>query len=385
MPQVIYHLLPEAEPFSESRGGAISRWAGNALRDDGQTRIVCPSADGTWPFASESLLLLPQLGRYRRARRRLQQISRARIGWTLHRALLRRLFEPLLRRVRHGDIVWIHNRPEFALALTPALHRAGAQVVLHMHNSHLLEWPRTLLERVRVDRILFVSQFLLDEAQRKFPRLPRAEVLYNGADGVIFHPAKVLAGQTEANETTSPVVLFAGRLVEDKGVHVLVDSMRLLAEQGVALRAWIVGGADFSGGQQTEYIERLKAAAPETVSFLPYRTGASLGELFRQADIFCSPSIWDEPFGLVNVEALASGLPVVSTRVGGVPEVFREGGGILVERGSSEELAGALRLLAQDGQLRTELARQGYETFTRRFTWTVARSRVHEVLRSLPV
>jgi spore coat protein SA len=303
--------------------------------------------------------------------------------------LLRRIFAPLLRRIRHGDIVWIHNRPEFALALTPTLHQAGAQVVLHMHNSHLVEWPTTLVERVRVDRIVFVSQFLLDEAQRKFPRLPRAEVLYNGADGVIFHRAETspahLPAYGEATEAKSPVVLFAGRLVKDKGVHVLVESMRLLSEQGIALRAWIVGGADFSGGQQTEYIERLKAAAPETVSFLPYRTGASLGELFRQADIFCSPSVWDEPFGMVNVEALASGLPVVSTRVGGVPEVFREGGGILVERGSSQELADALRLLAQDQELRSQLARQGYETFTRRFTWSVARSRVHEVLRSLPI
>jgi spore coat protein SA len=99
--------------------------------------------------------------------------------------------------------------------------------------------------------------------------------------------------------------------------------------------------------------------------------------------MFCSPSIWDEPFGLVNVEALACGLPVVSTVGGGANEVFARGGGILVERRSSAELASALRRLAESRELRITLGQQGYAAFRERFTWGNARAQVQQIQNAL--
>ena len=375
MPSVAYHLLTESEPFSEFHGGAISRWAGNVLRDLSTTVVVCPSADTTWKFPPEALLVLPDLARYRRLRRYLRQLP-----WTLHLIVLQRIFRPLLKRVRPGDIVWIHNRPDFAIALTPHIRRAGGSVVLHLHNSHLVEWPTALMRQVSVDRLVFVSEFLLKQAQRKFPSLGTSSVLYNGADETIFYPAS-----RRKEESQIPIVLFAGRIVKDKGVHVLIDAMNLLAEQGVKLQLRIVGSSNFGVSRETDYINQLKANAPATVTFLPYRSGTALGDLFREADIFCSPSIWDEPFGLVNVEAFASGLPVISTRGGGTSEIFADGGGILVERGSAEQLAAALRRLAEDAELRSVLGKQGHAAFRERFTWSVARTQVQEIHRSLSI
>jgi len=203
-------------------------------------------------------------------------------------------------------------------------------------------------------------------------------VLYNGADETIFYPASSRQEKPEI-----PVVLFVGRLVKDKGVHVLVDAMKLLAQQGVKLQLRIVGSSNFGDSRETDYINQLKANVPATVTFLPYRSGAALGDLFREADMFCSPSIWEEPFSLVNVEAFASGLPVVSTRGGGTSEIFADGGGILVERGSAEQLASALRRLAEDAELRSVLGKQGYAAFRERFTWSIARAQVQEIHRSL--
>jgi spore coat protein SA len=368
-----YHLLTEAEPFSEFHGGAISRWAGNVLRDVSAAVVVCPSADITWKFPPEASLVLPGLARYRRFRHYLLQLP-----WLLHRSVLHRVFSPLLKRVRPGDVVWIHNRPDFAIALAPHIRRAGGSVVLHLHNAHLVEWPTALMRQVRVDRLVFVSKFLLKQAQRKFSSLDASLVLYNGADETIFYPASERKQNPEI-----PVVLFAGRIVKDKGVHVLVDAMKLLAGQGVKLQLRIVGSSNFGDSGGTDYINQLKANAPATVTFLPYRSGAALGDLFREADIFCSPSIWDEPFGLVNVEAFASGLPVVSTHGGGASEIFADGGGILVERGSAEQLASALRRLAEDAELRSALGRQGYAAFRKHFTWSTARAHVQEIHRSL--
>lgn len=370
---VAYHLLTEAEPFSEFHGGAISRWAANILRNTKASVIVCPSADNTWKFPTEAILTLPGLARYRRVRRYL-----LRLPWSLHSAVIQNIFRPLLKRLQHGDIVWIHNRPDFAIALTPQVHRAGGRVVLHLHNSHLAEWPETLMRQVCVDKLVFVSEFLLEQARGRFPSLRASCVLYNGADEEIFYPSP-----HRKEEPKIPTALFAGRLVQDKGVHILVEAMKLLAQQGIALKANIVGSSSFGVSRETDYINQLKRNAPSNVTFLPYRSGTALGDLFREADIFCSPSIWDEPFGLVNIEAFASALPVISTRGGGAAEIFANGGGILVERGSAEQLAGALRQLVEDTELRSALGQQGYTVFRNRFTWSVARAQVQDIYRSL--
>jgi spore coat protein SA len=367
---IAYHLLTEAEPFSEFHGGAISRWAANVLRN-GSAVVVCPSADTTWNFPAESIWVLQNLKRYHRLRHYLRQLP-----WTLHRRVLQQIFRPLLKQVQQGDIVWIHNRPDFAIALTPHIRRAGGKVVLHLHNSHLVEWQTTLMREVHVDRLIFVSEFLRNQAQKKFPLLDTSDVIYNGADETIFYPGP-------DKQTRVPVVLFAGRLVRDKGVHVLVDAMKLLMQQRVNLQLRIVGSSNFGNGRETDYIAQLKANAPATVSFLPYRSGPALGDLFREADIFCSPSIWDEPFGLVNVEAFATALPVVSTRGGGTSEIFEHGGGIIVERESAEQLASALRQLAEDATLRSVIGKQGYAIFREQFTWSSAKAQVQEIQRAL--
>jgi glycosyltransferase involved in cell wall biosynthesis len=117
--------------------------------------------------------------------------------------------------------------------------------------------------------------------------------------------------------------------------------------------------------------------------FLPYCSGTGLGNLFREADIFCSPSVWEEPFGLVNVEAFASALPVVSTYGGSSSEIFAHGGGILVESGSAVQLASALRLLAENPELRMRLGQQGYAAFLERFTWSSVRAEVEHIQRAL--
>jgi spore coat protein SA len=373
MSRTTYHLLTEAEPFSEFYGGAISRWAGNVLRNTLRSVVVCHSADESWKFSRESIDLLPDMKLYQRARRHFQLLP-----WFFHRRLIQHIFRPLMKRLRPGDIVWIHNRPEFAVALSDVIYRAGGRVVLHLHNSHLVEGPEWLMRQVRVDRLVFVSRFLLEQARSKFASLGASSVLYSGADQSIFYPARA-----KRKDRERATVLFAGRLVEDKGAHILLEAMKLLEKQGVPLRAQVVGSSSFGVGEQTDYIRRLKANSPATVEFLTYRTGAALGDLFRGADMFCSPAVWDEPFGLVNVEALASGLPVVSTNSGGAREILASGGGMLVKRGSADHLASALRKLTENPELRARIGQQGYAAFLERFTWSNTQTQVQEIQQAL--
>ena len=129
------------------------------------------------------------------------------------------------------------------------------------------------MRQVRVDRLVFVSEFLRQQARSKFPRLDASSVLYNGADQSIFYPA-----EERKSDPETTTVLFAGRLVADKGVHILLDAMRLLEKQGVRLQAQIVGSSSFGMGKETDYTRRLKGNSPASVVFLPYCSRDRVGQ-----------------------------------------------------------------------------------------------------------
>ncbi len=360
MPKV-YHLLPEAEIFSEFDGGAISRWVANVLRSDVAGMVAACSSDRTWEFDPARIVALPALKSYRRWQHRTRQ----RTPWMLRKLLLKRIFKPLTTLLKAGDMVWVHNRPEFAAALGQDIHRAGARLVLHMHNSHLLIANPRVMRDLQLDASVFVSRYLKEETCGKHPGFLDGTVLYNGADDRIFFPAN----RGRRDESRPITVVFASRLVPEKGPDVLAEALRCLLKRGVPVEGMIVGGAQFGSSEPTEYVRELLRSAPPNLRFHPYCAGNQLAELLREADIFCLPSTWHDPFPLATLEAMATGLPVVATRSGGIPEALFHGGGLLVERGSVEELASAIERLVFDPILRMKLAREALRSFVHHFRW----------------
>ena len=358
---MIFHVLPEVEPFSEQNGGSLSRWAANILRDD-TAQIVCPSSDGTWNFRADRI--------HRNRGMQLYGVALKKREFRLRTALRVPIMQWLLRglanRLTEEDVLYIHNRPEYLLALGRYAHkRARFKVVLHMHNDHLRNLNPNESAALRPDLTVFNSRFLEGLGRCLVPHIGRTAVMYNGADEDSFHPAAATV------VPITPTVLFVGRLVPEKGVHVLLEAMRLLAQQGVRLQAKIIGSAGFGEGRSSPYADAVRRSCPDNTTFIPHMAGDRLAEQFRGASIFCCPSTWEEPFGMVNVEAMASGLPVVASAVGGIPEIFTRGGGLLVRRNSAVELATALRSLAENEPERARLGAQAYCIFQQRFRWSV--------------
>ena len=137
------------------------------------------------------------------------------------------------------------------------------------------------------------------------------------------------------------VVLLVGNLIRQKGVDVALHALSLLPESFVL---WIVGG-----GEEVENLRALCRALSlgDRVSFLGLQRNV---ETYMQAsDCLICPSVWAEAAGQVNMEALSCGLPVVASRVGGIPEFIEEGKtGFLVTAGDPAELAQKLQSLAND-------------------------------------
>jgi len=369
--KTVYHLLDERETFSEINGGAISRWAANALRN-GDEIVVCPSFDGSYGFPTERLYEMPRWSSVATVHPVIY-----RSPWPIQKWTYIYLFQDLLQKVKRGDVVYVHNRPACAATLATIAEKYGFQVVLHMHNSMLLQANRGQINALRQTPIVFCSEFLRTEAVNALPnKFEKTYIVYNGADGVKFRPP-------DRDHNAVPTVIFTGRVVPYKGVHVLLEAMRILEKSGIVAKCQIVGGSGFGGSKGTRYTRKLERLKPDNTDLVGYKSGEALAEMLRNANIFCCPSIWNDPFPLAPLEAMATGLPVVASNVGGIPEALAYGGGLLVPRNNPEALAEALKKLIEDVAYREEMGRSGHASYINHFLWDNVRDQYEQVIQEI--
>jgi glycosyltransferase involved in cell wall biosynthesis len=173
--------------------------------------------------------------------------------------------------------------------------------------------------------------------------------VYPGVDYEQFHP-----GVEPAFERDSPVILYVGRLDEGKGLAELIDAhARLDAE------LYLVGAGTLTADLR-ERVRRL--GTTDRVTFTGGIEHERLPGYYAAADVFCLPS-HHESLGIVNIEAMATGVPVVSTRIDAIEEYLDDGeNGLLVSPGDTDELAAALGRLIGDPALRDRLGQAGRRT-----------------------
>ena len=376
---MIYHLL--GEPFSAYTGLALASSVANMMRFDESSVVVCPEADETWGFRADRILAIPEL------RMLTAEIGGSTMrGWrfvplSARRHIICRIFGSVLSQLKSGDIVWCYNWPYVAEALERGIHSIGAKLIYHAHNSVAPYAGRTLFKSFAPDALIFNSEAMRQEALRLMPYLKNTYAIHNGADEALFYPLPAGAVRND----TVPVILYVGRLVPIKGVHVLIEAMRILHEGKIQAICKVVGSSHAGGRRSkvTAYTKSLRKRRPPNVHFEGFRIATDIAQEYRAADILCCPSIWQEPFGNVNIEAMACGVPIVASRVGGIPEIAAEGGVLLVEPNSPVDLAGALQRLIVDKDLRAKMGAEGLASFRRRFTWDAIIRQHRELVDSL--
>jgi glycosyltransferase involved in cell wall biosynthesis len=174
----------------------------------------------------------------------------------------------------------------------------------------------------------------------------------------------------------SPItrVGFLGRLDPVKRVDVLIRAVRLLG--GGAYELHVFGdGAERRG---LELLARSELAG--RVRFEFHGAVPSPGEALKQIDVLVLPSD-AEGFGLVLIEAMAAGVPVVATEVAGIRDVVQDGcTGLLVRAGDAQELAGAIRRVSEDDALRERLVREGLGDVRERYSWSAVLEKYRELV-----
>lgn len=274
-------------------------------------------------------------------------------------------------RARDVDIVHIHTAlaPLSTLVRASALCLAGRltgrRVLLHAHGGRLVGWadsPRRrkmLAAAVRpAHHIVVVSEGLLT-TMREAHVSPPVEHVGNGVDTTRFHPLR-LENVGEGESSEDPIVLYVGHLSRRKGVVDLLEASRRLESDGIPHRLVLAGGVPDEGDGDATAIELARTGS---TSFEGAVEPADMPALYRRAAVFCLPSWW-EATPLSVLEAMASGLPVVASRVGDVESMVGDAGWTVPPK-EPGELAAALGAALSDTderRRRGRVARERAET-----------------------
>ena len=181
---------------------------------------------------------------------------------------------------------------------------------------------------------------------------------------------------------TGPFVLFVGRLASNKGLVELLQAFAPLARDDIEARLVLVGE---DGGMRPTLEARVRGLGLESrVRMLGHVTDeALLAAAYREATVTVLPSEY-EAFGLVLLESLAQGTPVVASRVGGIPEFIEDGrSGLLVPPGEVAPLAEAIRRVWTDSALAHRLGKHGRTEVVPRYTWERVVDRLEVVYREV--
>ncbi|MFC1734805.1 glycosyltransferase [Candidatus Hydrogenedentota bacterium] len=188
------------------------------------------------------------------------------------------------------------------------------------------------------------------------PHAKRVEVIPGGVKCSDFGPA----APTGAVHGEKAVILFTGRMDDPvKGLEIVKGALNILASRRDDFSLLITAGPHVPASEN--YCYRAPWIAPDRMP-----------EIYRKGDIFVVAPLWQEPFGLIAVEAMASGLPVIATRVGGLQTIVEDGvTGFLVEPGDSLALSEKIKLLLDNPKLRQEMGAKGRERAEKVFDWDV--------------
>ena len=180
-------------------------------------------------------------------------------------------------------------------------------------------------------------------------------------------------------------LLYAGRLVAEKGVDTAIKSLaKLVSGQGLRSIRLSVAGSGLTDYENYLRDEVTRAGLNDYVSFLGHVSAEEMPKLLQKFDVILLPSTWPEPFSRMVLEGMISGLVVVATPTGGTTEILTDGeNGLLFAPGDAEDLAQKIASLAADPEFRNRLALAGQRTVVERFTMTKMMDEIESYLQEV--
>ena len=303
------------------------------------------------------------------------------------------------------DVVHAHNiLPMFSPSVLVACRRKRVPVVLHCH-SYLLTCPTTfhfnkgklcekclggreywcIIKNCRNNIFESISYALRNLLARKcnlfsdnvtllitLSEFARCKLIDAGfrEDRVVVLPNMVHIPEPGIDQGTGEYAAYSGRLSPEKGVDTLLTAAARLSKLSVCI-----------AGDGPLYSELVKKA-PENATFVGWLEGKKLDAFYRKARFVIVPSVWFEPFGVVAIEAMSHGLPVIASRIGGLSEIIENGvTGFLFEPGNAKDLADKMKLLWEDINLCRRMGEAARERAMREYSDEVYYKRLTNIYK----
>jgi glycosyltransferase involved in cell wall biosynthesis len=261
---------------------------------------------------------------------------------------------------RHFDAVVCHTAwPQVVFG--PVIRSMGIPLVLWMHSiTDGRHWLDRWAHRTKPDLVLCNSDFTATAVRNSYLGIPVKTIYCPVGRSLPYGEGTRQAARAEFDTPIDDVVIVqVSRLEEWKGHRTLIDALGLLHELP-NWTCWIIGGAQRA--QEARYLEQLKLATSRLGVSAHIRFGGQRSDIQRllaAADVFCQPNSEPEPFGIVFIEALYRGLPVITSATGGALEIVDESCAMLVPSMNPNALAKALKKLIVDAAVRETLGYAG--------------------------
>jgi glycosyltransferase involved in cell wall biosynthesis len=308
----------------------------------------------------------------------------------------------LIKKIK-PDIVHVHNLyPLFSPSVLLACQKADVPVVMTCHNYrltcpigiHLINGKLCercnsgqeywcILKNCRKNIAESISYALRNMVARKLhffentvtiflalSNFQKQQLIFAGfpENRIVVLPNTVAVPPTLDGVKNNDYIAFAGRMSPEKGVQVLLKASQFTPN----LPFRITG--DISS------IYKMEKAVFSNVTYKGWLNSNEMSEFYTNARFMVVPSLWNEPFGLVTVEAMGHGLPVVASRRGGLPEIVEDGvTGFLFEPGNAEDLAEKIKYLWENPKICHEMGQAGREKAIREYSEEVYFNRLMKV------
>jgi glycosyltransferase involved in cell wall biosynthesis len=250
-------------------------------------------------------------------------------------------------------------------------------------NFVLRAYEKKLMKRS--DALIAVSKYTVDELTELYGiEEEKIHVIYNGVDVEKFKPRPNRAEMHRefGLEEDHKIVLFVGRLYHRKGLEILLRSIPPVLREFSKVK-FVISGKGFKKKEENLRILAQELNIEENVKFLGYVPDEKLPSLYSASDIFVLPAIY-ENFPFAILEAQAAGLPVISTKVGGIPEFLVDNeNGFVIDPGDSTQLTQRLLALLQDAKLAKEMGDRGRKLIEEKFDWRIITGQVIDLYHKL--
>lgn len=264
----------------------------------------------------------------------------------------------------------------------------GYKVVLHYHNKGVKNRQDRFVDNLLYKyffsevKVILLAEQLYDD-MKKYVNRENVYICPNGIPDISLCSRSVL--ETERLDKTIPHILFLSNLLIDKGVFVLLDALNILKTKNVRFFCDFVGGETMEINREKFEIETIKRDLKGYTKYHGKKMGDEKDEIFQRASIFVLPSFYsNEAFPLVNIEAMAHKLPVISTFIGGIPAEIENGEeGFVIEPRNANVLADRIQWLLENPNEAKLMGERGRMKFEREFNIKVFEKRITNILQTV--